>query len=330
MRPDSPFYIERQPADRVAVAAVRSPAGMTLTIKGPRQVGKSSLLTRVMAAAVEAGKQVAYLDFQQFDEGARADSDTFFLQFARWLADEVGLAAWSEADWPLALGTVQRCTRYVERALLPALGAPLLLAMDEVDSILDCPFRSDFFAMLRVWHNNRAMPNRPIWRKLDLALVTSTEPYELVQNLHQSPFNVGEVIDLVDFDPAQVAQLNALHGRPLSERDTARLAELLAGHPYLTRRAFYLVADGRLTSEALFNQAPSENGPFGEHLRRHGQRLSERPELAQAFRQILLTGRATDDRAFWRLRGAGLVRREGERSLARCRLYTDYFTERLR
>ncbi|WP_255604545.1 AAA-like domain-containing protein [Oscillochloris sp. ZM17-4] len=330
MRPDSPFYIERQPADRIALATAQTAQGGTLTIKGPRQVGKSSLLIRVMAAAGEVGKHVAYLDFQQFDEGARADANTFFLQFARWLGDELGLAELREADWPLALGTVQRCTRYVERVLLPALGGPVLLAMDEVDSILDCPFRTDFFAMLRVWHNNRAMPNRPIWRKLDLALVTSTEPYELVQNLHQSPFNVGEVIELIDFDAAQVARLNALHGNPLSPGDESRLSDLLAGQPYLTRRALYLVADGRLGAEELFAQAASEGGPFGEHLRRHQQRLNERPELAQVFRQILLTQRTSDDRAFWRLRGAGLVRREGERSLARCQLYADYFTERLR
>ena len=192
MRPDSPFYIVRQPADRVALAEASKPSGVTLTIKGPRQVGKSSLLTRVIDRAIQAGKQVAYLDFQQFDAAARADDDTFFRQFAQWLTDEVGLDGDFDANWATALGTVQRCTRYVERVLLPALGGPLLLAMDEVDSILDCPFRTDFFAMLRVWHNNRAMPNRPIWRQLDMALVTSTEPYELVENLHQSPFNVGE------------------------------------------------------------------------------------------------------------------------------------------
>ncbi|WP_129630344.1 AAA-like domain-containing protein [Candidatus Oscillochloris fontis] len=330
MHTESRFYVERQPADRVALTSAHAQYGSTLTIKGPRQVGKSSLLIRVMAAAGQAGKHVAYLDFQQFDEAARADADTFFLQFVRWLGDELGLAELRTADWPLALGTMQRCTRYVERTLLPALDGPLLLAMDEVDSILDCPFRTDFFAMLRVWHNNRAMPNRPIWRKLDLALVTSTEPYQLVENLNQSPFNVGEVIELSDFDANQVTQLNALHGQPFVVNDAARIYELLNGHPYLTRRALYLVADGRLSTAELFAQADSENGPFGEHLRRHQQRLTKRPDLAQVFRQILLTQRTSDDQAFWRLRGAGLVRRDGERSLARCRLYADYFTERLR
>ena len=330
MHPASPFYIERQPADRIAAAAAARRDGVTLTIKGPRQVGKSSLLARAMATAGAVGKQVAYLDFQQFDAAARAHADTFFQQFVRWIGDELGLPTLREADWPLELGTVQRCTRYVERVLLPALNTPVLLAMDEVDSILDCTFRTDFFAMLRVWHNNRAMPNRPLWRKLDLVLVTSTEPYELVQNLHQSPFNVGEVIELVDFVASQVARLNTLHGSPLSLEDETRLVTLLNGHPYLTRRALYLVADGRMPCTTLFAQAATDDGPFGEHLRRHIQRLHERPELAHVLRQIVRTQRCTDDRAFWRLHGAGLVRRDGEQTLMRCQLYADYFAGRLR
>src|SRR5262249_23369219 len=70
--------------------------------------------------------------------------------------------------------------------LLAALGAPLVLALDEVDTIIDTTFRSDFFSMLRSWHNYRAL--QPIWRQLDLALVTSTEPYQFVTNRNLSPF----------------------------------------------------------------------------------------------------------------------------------------------
>jgi hypothetical protein len=41
---------------------------VTITIKGPRQMGKSSLLSRVMEAARAQGKLVAFLDFQLFDK----------------------------------------------------------------------------------------------------------------------------------------------------------------------------------------------------------------------------------------------------------------------
>jgi hypothetical protein len=52
-----------------------------------------------------------------------------------------------------------------------------MLAMDEVETVFDTAFRSDFFGMLRSWHNSR-VPTSPAWIKLDLALVTSTEPYD--------------------------------------------------------------------------------------------------------------------------------------------------------
>ncbi|HEY8208281.1 MAG TPA: TIR domain-containing protein [Myxococcaceae bacterium] len=59
---ESPLYVRRS-ADDVALAAIAR-KGQTLNIKGPRQVGKSSLLMRVIGAAAAAGKRVAYVDFQ--------------------------------------------------------------------------------------------------------------------------------------------------------------------------------------------------------------------------------------------------------------------------
>ncbi len=182
--------------------------GVTITIKGPRQMGKSSLLIRTAAAATAAGKRVAFLDFQLFDRAALANADRFFRQFCAWLADTLELDDRGDEYWSAPLGNSQRCTRYVGRYILKELDSPLVLAMDEVESIFDTDFRSDFFGMLRSWHNSRA--TTPIWKRLDLALVTSTEPYQLIENLNQSPFNVGQVVELVDFSAEQVADLNRL------------------------------------------------------------------------------------------------------------------------
>jgi len=105
--------------------------------------------------------------------------------------------------------------------------------MDEVDRLFNTDYRSDFFSMLRAWHNDRATSD--IWTNLDLALVTSTEPYQLIDDLNQSPFNVGEILNLEDFTPAQVAELNRRHDNPLTNEEERRLVEVLGGHPYLTR-----------------------------------------------------------------------------------------------
>lgn len=329
MAADSQFYIARA-SDAPAIAAVAgtSGRGATLTIKGPRQMGKSSLLLRVAVAAANAGKQVALLDFQLFEEGALHDADVFFRQFCAWLSDALDMDDRTDEYWSAGLGNSQRCTRYLERYVLKALGGPMLLAIDEIDKTVDSPFRSDFFGMLRGWHNSRAF--KPIWRQIDIALVTSTETYLLIPNPNQSPFNVGEVVPLGDFGVGDVGELNQRHGAPLDAAGLARLNELLGGHPYLTRRALYLLASGAQTAAALFANAAAEHGPFGDHLRYHLFRMHSHAELVQGLQQVLRAGRCDDEKVFWRLQGAGLVRGEARQVQMRNQLYASFFGAHLR
>jgi hypothetical protein len=108
-----------------------------------------------MEAAAKAGKRVAFLDFQLFDKSALTNAHTFFRQFCVWLSDALAIEDRVDEHWRIPLGNSQRCTRYVGRYLLSEAGAPLMLAMDEVESLFDTDFRSDFFGMLRSWHNSR-------------------------------------------------------------------------------------------------------------------------------------------------------------------------------
>ncbi len=327
MDTQSAFYVER-PSDAIAIRTIAQ-RGVTIAIKGPRQVGKSSLLIRAIEAAVNAGKRVTFLDFQLFDKAALTDAELFFQRFCRWLTYELEMEDRVEEYWKTPLGNSQRCTRYVQRHILKELGkTPLVLAMDEVDKVFDADFRNDFFGMLRSWHNSRA--TTPIWKQLDLTLVTSTEPYQLIDDLNQSPFNVGQVIELQDFTPEQVTDLNRRHGSPLNSSQERQLIVLLGGHPYLVRRALYLVASQQTSTTELFANATADSGPFGEHLRRHLSLLHDKTELIQGLLQIIRQNTCDDKRIFWRLRGAGLVREEGRVVLPRCQLYANYFRENLR
>ena len=132
-----------------------------------------------------------------------------------------------------------------------------------------------------------------------------------------------------DFTAEQVAELNRLHGSPFDWRQEQQLMALLNGHPYLTRRALYLVASQRITSNRVFTEAANGNGPFGDHLRYHLFRLNNQEELIQGLRQVIRHHKCQDEKVFFRLRGAGLVRREGNGEFPRCQLYADYFQEYL-
>ena len=323
----SPFYIERD-SDREAMEAICRPNGVTITIKGPRQMGKSSLLIRIMQDGCGKGMNTAFLDFQMIEQANMQDPETFYRQFCSLMAWELELEDRTEEVWEAPLGQVQKTTTYVQRHILKAIpDEPILLAMDEVERMFVSPFRSDFFSMLRSWHNRRAQSGD--WTRLNLALVTSTEPYQLINDLNQSPFNVGTVVELTDFRQEQVAELNRRHGEPLKGSDLDELTVLLGGHPYLTRKALYLLASKRISFKKLHNTASDDDGPFGDHLRNHLFRMSNYPELKEGMIGAIKYQRIADEHVFFRLRGAGLVRRVGNEELPRNSLYSEYFGKRL-
>ena len=321
----SEFYIKRL-SDDVALSAIQR-QGVTITIKGPRQVGKSSLLIRIKDAAERRGKKVVFLDLQQIDKATLKSADILLRQFCTLISYKLKLQDRVNDFWSVPLGESMRCSLYMEEYVLEQLNGLLVLAMDEVDALFDSEFRSDFFGMLRSWHNSRA--DTPAWKRLDLVLVTSTEPYQFIDDLNQSPFNVGEKVEPEDFTPTQVADLVERHGLPHSL--TTSLLNLVGGHPYLIRRALYLIAAGRITANDLFSQAASERGPFSDHLHYHLFRLNDRPRLIRGLLQVIRSNKCEEEEVSYRLQSAGLVLRETRHKVVpRCQLYSSYFQEHLR
>ena len=322
---DSRYYIER-PGDQIASNALASSSGATVVIKGPRQVGKTSLLVRMMQQAEQARQRVAFLDFQML-KSQLGDADNFFRLFARLLSFRLGVADGTELYWQLPMPNPFRTTEYVAEHVLRQLEAEgvrsVLLAMDEVETMFETDYRTDFFGMLRAWHSYRAI--NPRWRHFNFVLVTSTEPYFFIDNLNQSPFNVGEVIEMQPFDRPRVDELNGRYGGPFADKQVAALHRLLNGHPFLTRRACYLAAQGRLDGDALSRHADHIDGPFGDHLRRLLMMLHEKPAFVDALRQVLSRQEIDDKVALFGLRGAGLVREESGRIVLANELYAAFF-----
>jgi len=270
----------------------------------------------------------AFIDFQLIESSAIENADIFYRQFCTLLSWEFNVEDQSEDFWRIPLGHKQKTTNYVLKHLLSKIkDVPILLAMDEVERMFASPFRSDFFSMLRNWHNNRARGGD--WKRLNMALVTSTEPYEFIADLNQSPFNVGQVIELSDFTLEQVMDLNHRHHELLTKTQIEQLYDLLSGHPYLTRKALYLIANQRIAFIDLLNNGCEDDGPFGDHLRNYLFRMGGQEKLKTGLIQVLKFQRCTDEQVFFRLRGAGLVKRVGNEVQPRNNLYADYFEKRL-
>jgi hypothetical protein len=322
----SELYIEREADARLKNEIVKS--GTTVSIRAPRQTGKTSLLVRGVHYAQEHGARGIHIDVQRLDREWLQTYDKFLYWLAEVIVRKLRLdTAEVEKAWGGSLGPQDKLTYLIEDYILPESDTTIILAMDEVDRLLQTPFHSSFFGLVRSWHETRPRDDR--WNKLNIVLVISTEPYWLTNDSSQSPFNVGRPIRLEDFDEEQVRDLNQRHGSPVKEPDFSGLMQLLNGHPYLTRRALYeLVAEGRSWAE-LARTAPEDDGPFGSHLRDYHRYLLEKPDLKEALKQIIHQHRCEDEMVFFRLLRAGLAKGNSDRCTCRCGLYRMYFQEKL-
>ncbi len=326
----SPFYIERPPLERRAVQEVCK-AGSLIRIKAPRQMGKSSLMHRILAHAKQQNLQTATLNLQ------RADRDVFSSldRFLRWLcanvAQQLNLAPALDDYWNAEIGSKMSCTIYFQRYLLPTVEA-LVLAFDDVNRLFEYPdLAADFLPLLRSWYEDAS--EYEVWQKLRLVVVHATEVY-IPLNLNQSPFNVGLPITLPEFTLAQVQALALWHGLDWASGEAGMgkltpLLQMIGGHPYRIRLALYHLAQHELTLEQLLLAAPTPAGIYSEHLRQHLNHLQNQPELAAAFRQVLGGGAALEAVELYRLESLGLVKLQAEKIHPGCELYRLYFQEQL-
>jgi hypothetical protein len=320
------FYVRRDADDRLERHVLQP--GTITTIRAARQTGKSSLLVRGVHHARQHGAKVVAIDLQRVDRDDLETSDLFLRYLADSLLTGLGLDERSvDQLWRDSLGPQENLSRLMERHILPERETSIILAIDEADRLLSTSFHSDFFALLRAWHNSAAYGG--VWSKLCIVMVISTEPYLLIKDANQSPFNVGLKLYLKDFDEGQVRDLNQRHGSPVQEQELPQFMRLLGGHPYLTRKALYTMVNDRLSWAALARIAPEDQGPFGDHLRHHHWLLRDEPGLRTILKTIIQEKRCQDEQAFFRLLRAGLVKGSGDVCTCRCDLYRIYFRDKL-
>ena len=319
IRVSDDFYLRRPVDDMIEAAAAR--AGETLAIKAPRQFGKSSLLVRYLARCGEAGKRFTLVDFQSFTDAQLGDYAVLLTQLARHLGRGFRLELTENPE----IRNQSELSAFIEDTIIPRVGERITLAFDEVDRVLGRPYQGDFFSMLRLWHNRRAEPFSA-WEQVDLALAIATEPYLLIDSKDRSPFNVAIAIEPKPLGRSALDDLNRRYETRLGSTELDGLHELLAGHPFLTRLAFFRLATGQSPSfDALDTAAAEPDGPFGDHLRAMLVLLRHQEGLLAAMRQVIVNGSVPDDEIYYRLHGAGLVRREDRRVRPANLLYARFF-----
>jgi len=326
--PSSPYYTLRA-TDQEFEDAIRNTESVIL-VKGPRQVGKTSLIGRGAELVDRLDRRQVSTDFQMLSVSQLFYEDQFMRLLAAMLARQVHFKYDFEAEWLDVFGPTINLDNFM-RALLEASEVPLVWFMDEADRLFAVPFADDFFGLVRSWHNARARDPKGPWGRFTVVIGYATEARLFIRDLNQSPFNVGRHLTLKGFTLEQTMDLNERYGSPIDRQSHLEALQfLLAGQPFLTRRSLELLATHKLDFAELMETADSDDGPFADHLKRMLVAVTHAPVVLEAIRSSLAMRTPSDAEGTERLVAAGVLKElpDGTVDLA-CDLYTRYLTRHL-
>jgi len=325
----SAFYMPRPPIEVNCFQEIEKP-GALIHIRAPRQMGKTSLMARILNHARETHLRTATVSFQLTSDSIFSNLHDLLRWFCAIVGKKLGIPPALDTQWTDLLDDKSNCTAYLEDYLLPLLTGPVVLGLDEVDRVLDFPkVANEFLGLLRGWHE--LAKDQEIWQKLRLVVVHSTESYVNL-DVNQSPFNVGLPVKLEGFNSKQVGILAHQHGLSLSDDDISALMDLVSGHPYLVRVALYYVARHEISYSGFLATAATEAGKYSDHLRRHLWILQQHPTLSKSMSSLIQSrGPALiDSENGFKLESMGLIKRTGNDAVTiSCALYERYFSSRL-
>lgn len=324
--PDSPFYVERD-SDPEFLQALKANESILL-VKGPRQVGKTSMMGRGTRFVHTLGWRTAITDFQKLSSSHLASDDAFYRLLAVALGRQLEFKYDFENEWLDVLGANMNMDGFV-KAMIKSSDEPFVWFMDEADKLFGVPFASDFFGLVRSWHNARATDPRGPWSRLTVVIGYATEAHLFIQDLNQSPFNVGRQFALKNFTLAQTLDLNGRYGSPMSESEVKQLWELTGGQPFLVRRAMDVLARKTMDYTTLMETADRDEGPFGDHLKRVLISVSQLPSVVEALRTSMTTHDFKESEGVHRLIASGIARQDGAKVVLMCELYREYLTSHL-
>lgn len=327
----SRLYIERPPIESQVFANVLKP-GSLIRLKAPRQMGKTSLMRRVLAHAQSHQLHTVSLSFHRADRAIYGNIDRFLRWFCANVSYQLGLAPDLDSYWNPEIGSKVSCSAYLEDYVLAQVEGSLVIALDEVNELFQYPeIAGEFLPLLRLWYEDAR--ELELWSRLHWVIAHTTDVYVPLQ-LHQSPFNVGLAVKLPTFSLEQVQELAKRHELKWAEGSTGMkkllsLLRVVSCRPGLVRLALYSLAYNDITPEQLLEEAPTQSGIYSDHLRELLAALYPYPDLQAALHRVIQSDQpvALEPITAYRLESLGLIKLDKNEATLSCELYRRYFLE---
>ncbi len=334
---DSVFYIDRPILESLCYEAIGQPGAM-VNIRAPKQMGKTSLLTRILAYAKTQGFHPVFLSLQLADGEILQNLECFLKWFCARVSKQLGLPNQIPDFWGgNSLGSKSNATDYFEDVLLancdreayPKGNRPLVIAIDQINQLFAHPdIAREFLLLLQTWSEKAKLKvaGDCIWHKLRLVTVYSTE---ILMPSAIAPYllNTGLVIKLPEFTSPQVQDLAERWEVEITEQEIEQLITLLGGHPYRLQLAFYYLQQQTITLEELLEDSAIHTALYEEHLQPQWWNLQRYPELLPIFTQIVSNPNPSEIEVSQgsQLEKMGLVHLEGDRASLSCELFRPFF-----
>ena len=303
-RINAPSYVQRQ-ADEEFYQKLQ--AGKFCYVLNSRQMGKSSLRVQTMQRLQKQGTVCAAIDLTGI---GKVTEEQWYGGIVYNLSESCQLEDKFNFDWRVwwqkhqtILSPVQCLNQFIEKVLLAKIQQSIVIFVDEIDKVLSQDFSlDDFFALIRFFQNQRV--DNSIFERLTFALLGVATPGDLITNKTQTPFNIGEAIELHGFKIDEVEPLiKGLQGRfNHPQKVMAEILDWTGGQPFLTQKLCqFMVSESEkdnprsvkeIVKSRIIENWESQDNP--EHLRTIRDRILSSEQragyLLELYQQIQQKG----------------------------------------